>query len=631
MKGMHRTLRVVRGARAETAEAAAELVAEIPLEQVLWVGDDAPTGVRNTDRTEVRRMLGGSFLAVVLDLHARVDPDLLGQCHGFVWGGGVLALRLPLSPPPAPHLAVHAVDPSDVTTRFWERIASLEDRAGPVRTEPPEVEGNEEQRDLVATLRARLAGERSCSIVLADRGRGKSAALGLALRDVEGAVVCGSSRAACHEVLRFAPEGTAYRTPDALWREDAPWRAIVVDEAAQLPVPLLRRIVRAHPDAHLAFASTVRGYEGTGRGFLLSFLKWLEGEREVTRFTLEEPIRWAREDPVERAVMDALLLDATPSYDDRRDLRKVDRGALPEDELRRLFGLLVHAHYRTTPGDLQRMLDAPNLAVHAAGDVAAATLVAREGGLDAATVEAMATGKMRIRGHALPDTLVSHCGRREAGSMRILRSVRIATHPELRRSGVASELVNHVHDSYDVDLFGTLFGATPGLLRFRRSVGYELVRVGASRGVRTGEPTAVMVRPVSREAGAMFEALRRALSRDLPLQLRLMAQELPLDTSLIESLRAGLPDPAPLTKEVLQEAVAAYAFGPRPYEASALAIGAWVEARAAKLAALEDPLRTLVKHRILEHRPWPEVVEATGMPSVPAAMRAMRRGVQRLR
>jgi tRNA(Met) cytidine acetyltransferase len=59
----------------------------------------------------------------------------------------------------------------------------------------------------------------------------------------------------------------------------------------------------------------------------------------------------------------------------------LDRDALVADEtqLREFFGLLVHAHYRTTPGDLHRLLDAPNLRLHALrhrGQVVAACLLA---------------------------------------------------------------------------------------------------------------------------------------------------------------------------------------------------------------------------------------------------------------
>src|SRR5690606_38647685 len=115
--------------------------------------------------------------------------------------------------------------------------------------------------------------------------------------------------------------------------------------------------------------------------------------------------------------------------------------------------------------------------------------------------------------------------RPEAGTLMMVRSVRIITHPALRRHGLARALVDHVHGHYAPDLFGTMFGATPELVAFRRAVGYELVRLGASKSARAGEPTAVMVRPVSARASRLVADLRADLARDLPIQLALIAAD----------------------------------------------------------------------------------------------------------
>jgi len=640
-----RRLLVCRGAPEQTEAEARRLVGA--LDEVLWVDGD----------TDVGAQLGSSFQAVVLDLHGGLDPDALGRAHGLIWGGGGLVLRMPPEGvvPDEPRLIVKPYTAADVTPRLWRRferlLARAEVTAAPLDAFSPGARGTDAQAALVERIGARFSGEEATvDVVIADRGRGKSSALGLALARTRGLrlAVTADSRRAAAEVLRFAPPDTAFvPLADAL---DVDVDVLVVDEAARLPVPALQHLVRAHPAARLAFATTVHGYEGTGRGFVLRFLEWLEHlDRPLTRHTLSAPIRWGPGDPLERFVFGALLLDARPVPDDvapsappvfdRDDAEPsaavtqlpeaVDRDALVDDEarLRALFGLLVHAHYRTTPSDLHRVLDAPNLRLHAVGD-AAVTLVALEGGLDAATCDDVYRGRYRIRGHALPDTLVSHCGRPDAGGLRMARSVRIATHPDQRREGVATALVEHVHRHYDVDLFGTLFGATPELLRFRRSLGYHLIRVGAARGSRTGEPAAVMVHPFSDAARRLVDDLQAALARELPLQLTLLGGELPLDPELPDALRADLPPPAPLTRAVIEEAVRAYAFGPRPFEAAPVAIGAWINDR--DLGSLDDGARALVEGRLLAHRTWREVADAAGAPSVPAAMRALRRAVRSL-
>ncbi len=744
----HRRCVVLRGERHVTLAEARTCVSALAPEDVLFVGEEKVEGAAHVTPGATKKLLGRAFDAVVLDLHDGVDADVLGQCHGFVWGGGALVLRMPPAGvvPEASNarFAVWPHTPNEVTPRFWDRflrcLARSDARAAPeaLRRAPHEVHGTEEQREVVAALARGLSHpEPGLFALLSDRGRGKSSALGMALRaaldarPLRVAVTAGQAASAA-EVFRFAlgapsppREGPVrYVPPAELLSRDEPFDVIVVDEAAQLPVPYLEELVRRHPDSRIAFASTARGYEGTGRGFVLRFLAWLEHEpRPLARFTLTHPIRWDDDDPLERFVFDALLLDAEParvpanegesppgarasdrersterraeppappaaaSSDERRretpphlaaraapdaasrasvpaasragvrgsqggerlaasiqpvDLGAVrhvlfDRDALANDEvrLRELFGLLVHAHYRTTPSDLHRLLDAPNLDVHASladGHVVAATLVAREGGLPPTLCEAMARGEQRIRGHALADTLIAHAGRQEAGELSMIRSVRIATHPALRRRGLAMGLVDHVHASYAPDLFGTLFGATPELLRFRRAAGYELVRVGSSRGSRTGEPAAVMLRPVSERARTLVRELRSELARELRLQLALFDAEgeLSLAPALREALFRGLPPPAPLEDEELRRVLSSYVNGPRPYESAAFAITRFVEAHRDRLAALSVAARTLIDARVLRRRPWTDAAREAGYPSVPAAMRALRPALREL-
>lgn len=650
---------MLRGTPEETRRDALALCAALDPREVLWVGaGEVP--FQTSTAAGVRRLLGGAFDAVVLDVHAGLDADVLGQAQGFVRGGGALVLRWPDAPPLAgrERLAAYPYSPEDVGVRFFRRVerwlAPLSNTA-PLKAADRADRGTDEQAAVVARLTASLSSRSpSVSVLLSDRGRGKSSALGLAIAalpaDVR-VVVSAAREEAVSELFRFAtgrPGVTEtarlrFMAPAALL--DAEADVIVVDEAAQIPVPLLRAIERAHPEARLAFATTAHGYEGTGRGFVLRFVEELrERARPLDELRLRAPIRWADDDPLERALFGALALDAEPATGveeatlDAVEAVTLDRDALAADEtqLRDFFGLLVHAHYRTTPSDLQRILDAPNLALHALrfrGRVVAATLVAKEGSLPLSRCEAIARGEARIRGHALPDTLISHAGRVRAGTLPMIRSVRIATHPALRRRGLATRLIEHVHATHAAEdapaLFGTLFGVTRELLRFRRSVGYQLVRVGSSRGARTGEPSAVMIRPVTPEAKALVEGLREDLARDWPLQRALLdgAGDLRLDPALHDALALDLPEPRPATRDQLVETARAYLFGPRPYESAASAITALVEAHAGELPAMAPADAALVRARVLERRPWPESAVEGGHASVPSAMRALRRAL----
>ncbi|MFT5680709.1 MAG: tRNA(Met) cytidine acetyltransferase [Myxococcota bacterium] len=628
----HRRCITLIGTAADTLQDARALV--VDLTDVLWVG---PEGIAPR---RVRRLLGASHDAVVLSLHEGLSADVLAQCAGFVRGGGALILRVPPVPVPSPGLVVEPAGRSDVTDRLWQRILSRfppDPEPSPVSLPPRVVSGSPEQQRVVAAIRGHLRNEAPALISLtADRGRGKSAALGLAIRDLDRPVVVSADHPdAAAEVFRFAQTAPRFLPPTALLAGvDA--GIILIDEAARLAVPLLDAIVRANPAACIVFATTIRGYEGTGRGFVLRFLATLEQHgRPVHHHTLHTPIRWRPDDPLEGRIFEALALDAEPATvvgEGEAVAVVLDRDRLAEDpqRLRDFFGLLVHAHYRTTPEDLHRILDAPNLHLHAmlkGGRVVVACMVAVEGGLSMARCEQLARGAARIRGHALPDTLISHAAATHAGTLTMIRSVRIATHPEHRRRGLAAALVESVHAHHRPDLFGTLFGATPSVLRLRRRLGYRLVRVGAARGSRTGEPTAVMIRPVSEAAHALVEALQADLAAELPGLVALMTAEGPLSPALIAALSAGLPDAEPPDPTRLAARLTSYLSGPCHFEAAALALGEAISE--SDLSGLPLVERGLVTDKVIRHASWSAAAELAGL-SIPAAQRALKRALRSL-
>jgi tRNA(Met) cytidine acetyltransferase len=652
---MHRRLIVLRGTPEATAQRAQALLTALPPEDALWIGPGHDAGV---PPHAVRRLLGRSFDAVILDAHGGLDADVLGRCQGFIRGGGALVLRLGARLDAAPAMRARMVVwpwvEAEVGTAFLHRFERVLWRSAlqpaALMPAPRGLTGTPEQAQVAKTLADLLCGETPAMVALvAERGRGKSSAVGLALnaalaRAPLNVVITARQRDATHEIFRFAEHpALRFATPAELLLDPVQADVIVVDEAAQIPVPALQRLVHLHPHTHMVFATTTQGYEGTGRGFVLRFLHWLEHQpRPLHRLPLHTPIRWAEGDPLERFVYDALLLDARPAPIVGIELAEVrhevlDRAALAHDEaaLRDFFGILIHAHYRTTPADLHRMLDAPNLRLHALrhrGRIIAASLVAIEGGLDEALTEAIYWGRHGVRGHALPETLLCHGSHREAGPLHIVRSVRIAVHPDLRRLGLGRQLVEAVHQTYKPDLFGTLFGGTPELLAFRRNLGYELMRVGVSAGSRTGEPAAIMLWPQTDRARALCATLRGELARDLPLQFELMqaGHQIFLDPALITACYEGLPLPAPLTEAERDTTMAAIVFGARPFEAGATAVAAFVAAHPEALHALSTPEQGLIQARIIERQGWDAVRRGAKLPSLRATMRALRRALQAL-
>ncbi|QLK26225.1 GNAT family N-acetyltransferase [Natrinema zhouii] len=407
-----------------------------------------------------------------------------------------------------------------------------------------------DQVDAVAAFESLFERERAV-VLEADRGRGKSSAAGLAagafaIAGEDVLVTAPSSRNAselferARELCETLEGGAAEDKPagDSLRIETAaggsvrflePSAAIaalesadivVVDEAAALPVATLESLLAAN---RVAFATTIHGYEGAGRGFSVRFRDRLaESDHAVTDCTLVEPIRYAAGDPVEVWAFRALLLDARPPVEplvadavpESVDYRRLEGDDLLADEslLREAFGLLVLAHYRTEPNDLARLLDAPNLEARALvhdGHVVSVALLAREGNLSAETRAMMYEGG-RVRGNMLPDILTSQLRDEAAGEPAGLRVVRIATHHAARSRGLGSRLLERIGEEFTagegsddsdatggIDWLGTGFGATPGLLEFWRENGYRTVHVSTTRNDASGEYSALMLAPIS--------------------------------------------------------------------------------------------------------------------------------------
>lgn len=178
----------------------------------------------------------------------------------------------------------------------------------------------------------------------------------------------------------------------------------MIDEAAAIPLTLVRSLL----GPYLVFmASTINGYEGTGRSLSLKLLQQLremsrpasalaatvveEGasskkgasapivgtvSRTLKEISLTTPIRYGAGDPIEKWLNQLLCLDATLSIPSKKTLQGcphpstcelfyVNRDTLfsfhPASEvfLQRMMSLYVASHYKNSPNDLQLMSDAP--------------------------------------------------------------------------------------------------------------------------------------------------------------------------------------------------------------------------------------------------------------------------------
>eukprot|EP00064_Thunnus_orientalis_P002628 superscaffoldBa00000198_g2635 len=168
---------------------------------------------------------------------------------------------------------------------------------------------------------------------------------------------------------------------------------LVIDEAAAIPLPLVKKLL----GPYLVFmASTINGYEGTGRSLSLKLIQQLRQQstdsqqsmsaenrntntarlaaaRSLHEVSLHESIRYAPGDAVEKWLNELLCLDCLNiprlisgcPLPQTCDLYYVNRDTLfcyhkaSEAFLQRLMALYVASHYKNSPNDLQMLSDAP--------------------------------------------------------------------------------------------------------------------------------------------------------------------------------------------------------------------------------------------------------------------------------
>ena len=547
----HRLPVLLSGSR-DWALTAAEALVDT---DTLWVGPDAPPTTRALGFRRARESLGGEYNRVVVNALSGFDPDALGAVAGLPRAGGCLIL---LTPPLAdwpgredPELAritPYPFTPADAGSAYVRRLVRLlaesrslwtvaEDAPLPTVPLPAEPAGEPQltaapcrtpdQAEAVERILTTARGRPRRPLVLrSHRGRGKSSALGIAaarvlqlgLGDV---LVTAPRRAAVEPLFARAAECSGIETdgdgalrlgahrlrfvpPDVLIEQCPPARLLLVDEAAALPAGLLEDLFAAHP--RCVFATTEHGYEGSGRGFALRFLPRLESQAvSVRHHRLVTPIRWAADDPLEALIDRLLLLDADPTAlpsegsVDPGPPRPLDRDALADDEARlgELFGLLVSAHYRTTPRDLRQFLETPGTrlwSIESGSRVLATAVVQDEGKLPPPLAEAVFAGERRLRGHLLPQTLAAHAGEPAWPRLAGRRIQRIAVHPAARRRGLGRRLVEAIVEEArgeGLDFVGVSFGAQDDLVDFWQACNLVGLHLGQHRDPASGQEALV--------------------------------------------------------------------------------------------------------------------------------------------
>ncbi len=511
-------------------------------------------------------------------------------------------------------------------------------------------------------------------IVTADRGRGKSGAVGIGLagftyifpKSKNGfvRVIVTSSEPIGVQTLfnlfikaaqtigmktkKIERKGMIYEVHGERWSVEywPPLEAaeknadlVIVDEAAGIPVPVLHKIWRNHKRS--VFATTIHGYEGAGRGFNVRFLPVLkeDKETELKHVSMDEPIRYAKGDPVERWLYDVLLLDAEPAKLDEEDIKAIEEGRLKylrlrpewlfskegEKTLRQLFGIYVLAHYRNEPDDLGMIADAPHHSVRAVatetGKVVGALQLAEEGPIpEDMIVDLLRGGK--IPGNIIPDRFLKHLRVLDFADTKGWRVVRIATHPDVQGKGIGTFALKKMSEEAKergYDWVASGFGVTEKLLKFWIRSGFLPVHMSPDRNPTSGEFTVLVAKPLNTKLNEMILEANRLFRRKVLLSLHLNYRTLEWDAAklILET------DPVPIDPKIKVpdlhpvdlDRLWIYSYGPMTFEAASdliyrLALVYWSQPRIWRPEIDEDTKIVLIT-KVLQSRDWEEVYEET--------------------
>lgn len=629
----------------------AELLTDQQQGAGFWLGELVTDLLLPAQSSQIKhkgQLLGVEADWILINGLAGIDWDLLAASSGCLRAGGLWLLitappgQFALQPnPQAQRLLsypLQAIDQPSNFQQFWlsqqqdwwlyntdlglhrQHLAQAEQPAPNASTEAsdtaPAVDAESvpapfstlEQQQAVAAILKVVSGHRRRPLLLtAHRGRGKSAALGIAAAQLQRQgkqklIITAPNPAAAAVAMQHAKASLAELLPtetlvlqfwpiDLLLQEKPTADLVLVDEAAAIPLPQLQQLTQHY--SRLVFATTEHGYEGTGRSFSLKFQPYLQQHCPGwQQLRLKTPVRYAEDDPLEQQIFRSFLLaceQPTPLYN---PILPLFTKLHPASELLTepmllsgIFGLLSLAHYQTEVTDLWALLDNPQLQIMALyqqsnneqrseqPQLIGCAVISNEGQLPPELAAEVYQGERRVQGHLLAQSLAFHLATPELATLRLARVQRIVIHPAWQGHGLGQFLLNAVQkycQSAGIAAIGSSFGATPSLLRFWMLQGFLPVKLSAQAEQASGEPSVLVLKNCDPSLQNVVAQLHQQFATQLYLQLADSQRHL----NPLLALRLCQP-PAITAPASAQQQLALFATGKRPYELVELLLVDW--------------------------------------------------------
>ena len=632
--------------------------------------------------------LGQDFSLLIIDAYAGLNPDLVGRVSGTLRAGGALLIIRPANwagyiDPQSSRLAPYPLPAAAASHHYiarWNRLLSgfegIERFDALQGTQPQaiitaQLQNSQDQavsadqeNAIDAVCKAATARRKQPAILTAARGRGKSAALGLAagrlIRDSEirDIVVTAGGHKSLHSLFRHAravladsklensgrtlqhPSGRLrYLPADKLIAQTPDCDLLLVDEAASLGVARLTELLKRYP--RIAFSSTEQGYEGSGRGFSLKFRALLETHcRGRYPARLDTPIRWAKNDPLENWIDTLLCLIKSEKPPANSKINgfsglsfvPLSQQALSLDEtlLAQVFGLLVDAHYQSRPSDLRALLDAPNAELWAAQDsneIIGVIWLMHEGELAPDISNEIVAGRRRPQGHLAPQILAAHMGLDNAVSLHCARIQRIVVQPDKQGQGLGQWMLEQLDTRLKnrIDYLASSYGADLPLSHFWHKAGYQSVRLSDKPNAASGLRSALVLRALSPSGQQLIKQATTEFATQFIAQLSDCLHE--LDPAMaIELCRGNELMIAAMNPAQIKAAVL-FAYAGRPYESSLTALQ--ILAQKSLLGSqpqslLQAKSQQIYIARILQHQNWKRCAEIAGISGKQACLKSLR-------
>lgn len=619
-----------------------------------WCGS-APDSISSLT---YQQLLGQETALLFINAYNGFDANAFAASEGTLRGGGLLIL---ITAPefPADNLFDRYLE---AQLRAYNFTAIQQNRSIPDFIKESSIQNIAplkltEQQAAIAAIIKTVTGHRRRPLVLtANRGRGKSAALGIAAAQllnsgVKTILVCAPNKQATYTLFKHAnllltgskehqfnankgSQSISFMPPDALLAELPKCDLLIIDEAAALPVATLEAAARHY--ARVVFATTLHGYEGSGRGFALRFQKRLaEICPQWRHLHLAQPIRWAVNDPLESFTLNSLCLTESsgenPTYNADASLQfeKLTAQQLSDNPtlLRELFSLLVLAHYQSKPSDLQKLLNDHTLHIFVMKQnqqLLGVALINDEGGLDPQLSKQIWQGDRRIQGNLVAQSLTFHCACIDAATLRYARIQRIAIHPKLQNLGLGKQFVAYINvwaKNAQFDNFCVSFGATQELQLFWQQLAFTTLRVGLTKDSSSGTHSIIVNQPLSNKGKIVHHKIHQQFKTQFAMQACRHLQQ--IDTTLISNLlnefeKMPINDPR----------LTSYCNGNLPYEfAESILIELLLCSHLKNLSKLQQ---CLTIQKILQNNSWAEVCKKNHLTGKKQAQSNLKRAIQQL-